>query len=283
MLIIDHFLCKDDGEKYPFVKSPNVGGRNLKHEYLIMHYTVGQSAEGAVSWLTDPKSKVSAHIVIGRDGEITQLVPFDTLARHAGVSSWKGRTWMNKYSIGIELDNAGSLKRADGAWLTSFGRIYPDEEVIETIHKHRHSPLGWHIYPQEQIEAAIEVATLLVDYYGLIDVIGHEDVSPANKTDPGPAFPMASFRARVIERENKETVVYKTRHNLTIRPEPGTQSDPITGSPVPEDTQVEILDRDGRWAYVHVLGEGNEAGDMRGWVYGRYLLRDSEGRHSPQD
>ena len=88
----------------------------FKPDNLIIHFTEGQSLDGAVSWLTNPVSQVSAHVVIGRDGQIAQTVPFNIIAWHAGVSSWQGRKQMNKYSIGIELDNAGMLQKTRLGW-----------------------------------------------------------------------------------------------------------------------------------------------------------------------
>ena len=108
MRIEDHRLILDDGSPADFVATDKMSGQ-LDHRYLVMHYTAGGSADGAIRTLTDPAVKASAHLVIAADGEITQLVPFDRVAWHAGVSSWQGLTRLNGHSIGIELDNAGML------------------------------------------------------------------------------------------------------------------------------------------------------------------------------
>ena len=152
---------------------------------------------------------MSAHLVISRDGSITQLVPFDKIAWHAGRSAWKGFINLNRYSFGIELDNAGFLTRHSfppvyggdrggkeaNRWLSWFKDEYDDSEVIEAIHKHETKPRGWHIFTPEQIAAALEVSKLLVNHYNLRDVVGHDDIAPGRKIDPGPAFPMEDFRA----------------------------------------------------------------------------------------
>jgi len=108
MKIIRHRLRKDDGNPYPFVPSPNKGGK-AEPKYLVMHYTATPDLEVAIRSLINPKRKASAHLVIGRDGSITQLVPFDRVAWHAGASSWDGLKGLNRYSLGIELENAGKL------------------------------------------------------------------------------------------------------------------------------------------------------------------------------
>ena len=272
MKITDHRLLKDDDTPYPFIQSPNSGGA-LQQEYLVMHYTAGRNAEESVGWLINPAAKASAHLVIGRDGSLTQLVPFDTKAWHAGASKWEDRVGLNSYSIGIELDNAGFLMRHGKRWRAWFGTEYKNSEVIEAVHKNETKPKGWQIYPPEQIEAALEVGSLLATHYNLRDVVGHEDIAPNRKTDPGPAFPMKNFCARLLGRQEEEGVNYETTSDLNVRTGPGTQHPPIPGSPLPPGTRVEILNREGSWALVDVMNVVNGVMDMQGWVHSRYLKR----------
>ncbi len=82
MRILRHRLHHDDGTPVALQRSPNLGGR-VAHEYLIIHYTAGSSAAGAIAALTELGGN-SAHLVIARDGAITQLVAFDRVAWHAG-------------------------------------------------------------------------------------------------------------------------------------------------------------------------------------------------------
>ncbi len=110
MRINNHRLIADDGTPVRYVETPNKGGL-MTPEYLIMHYTAGSSAEGSVSWMCNPAAKAAAHLVIGRDGSLTQLAPFNRITWHAGKSEWEGRSGLNGFSIGIELDNAGKLER----------------------------------------------------------------------------------------------------------------------------------------------------------------------------
>ncbi len=272
MKIVRHRLCKEDGTAYPFTASSNKGGK-VQHEYLIMHYTAGRSAESSVRWFTNASAKASAHLVIGRDGGITQLVPFDTVAWHAGRSSWEGRRGLNGFSLGIELDNAGPLVRHGNRWRAWFGVEYEDDDVIEVVHKHETTPRGWHVFPPEQIEVALEVASLLVQRYSLRDVVGHDDIAPGRKKDPGPAFPMESFQSHVLGRAGDEEVQYEATTRLNIRTGPGTQYETIPGSPLPQGTRVEIVAQQESWRRVDVLEASNDTSDMEGWVHGRYLRR----------
>ncbi|MGH2342965.1 N-acetylmuramoyl-L-alanine amidase [Segnochrobactraceae bacterium EtOH-i3] len=195
---ISNHRLKKDGAAVPWKESPNHGGK-LKPRFLIMHYTAGTSASGAISWLTNPKAKASAHLVIDRNGAVTQLVGFDTVAWHAGKSSWNGLVGLNSWSIGIELVNAGKLwKKGGGKWVNWAGNVVSEDDLIEATHKHETSPAGWQIYPEPQLAAAIEIGRALHDAYDFDEVLGHEDISPKNKIDTGPAFPMISFVARVM-------------------------------------------------------------------------------------
>lgn len=272
MKIVDHKLCKVDGTPYPFVASPNHGGE-LRPEYLVIHYTASSEARHAINWLANPEARASAHLVIGRDGTITQLVPFDRVAWHAGRSRWEGRTGLNRYALGIELDNAGRLVRHGDRWRAWFGRDYGAEEVLEAVHKNETESAGWHVFTAEQLEAALGVSLALMRHYELKDVVGHDDIAPGRKTDPGPAFPMPSFRARLLGRLDETPVPYETTHTVNIRTGPGTRYATVPGGPLPPRTKVEVLAQKGIWHQVDVLSEVNGTMDLQGWVHGRYLAR----------
>ncbi|MBZ6076329.1 N-acetylmuramoyl-L-alanine amidase [Microvirga puerhi] len=192
---------ESNGRPVTYIESPNRGG-NLRPLYLIMHYTAGGSAEGAISWFKDPRAKASAHLVIGRDGEVTQMVPFNRVAWHAGRSSWNELEGMNSYAIGIELANAGKLRKNEqGDWVNWASNKVPPAEVTVATHKDETTPAGWQLYTSEQLEAALGVAMALHEAYRFLDILGHEDVSPRRKVDPGPAFPMISFKSKVLGRQ----------------------------------------------------------------------------------
>ena len=198
-------LFNDDLTSFPFIRSANIGGQLRSHAFIVIHYTEGQSAAAAIEWLTIPRSKVSSHIVIARDGTISQLVPFDTIAWHAGESYWKGMRYLNYYSIGIELDNAGRMTRKGNSWRASFDKDYPDDEVVQAIHKFDRKPYGWHNYPSVQVQAAIDLCKLLVAQYEIKEIVGHDDIRPKAKWDPGPAFPMEYVRVQVFGPQGNAT------------------------------------------------------------------------------
>jgi N-acetylmuramoyl-L-alanine amidase len=124
MHIHNHRLAPDPGDpSINYILTPNKGG-TLKPRYLIMHYTAGASAKSSIEWLTNRQAKASAHLVIAADGSITQLLPFNVVAWHAGISSWKELNGLNQHSIGIELDNPGRLTRVGKRWLSWVGNNY---------------------------------------------------------------------------------------------------------------------------------------------------------------
>jgi N-acetylmuramoyl-L-alanine amidase len=147
----DDFLYAD-GALVEQRQTPNHGSQIIPR-IIVIHYTGDNNAEGGLSWLCSSKSGVSAHLVIDKDGTIYQILPFNIQAWHAGKSSYNGRSNVNGFSIGIENVGIG------------------DE------------------WPDAQIEANRAVVAALYTAYPITDTVGHEDVSPGRKTDPGPNFP----------------------------------------------------------------------------------------------
>jgi len=255
------------GKQILFSRSPNVGGE-FTPKYLVIHFTAGQSAEAAVDWLSRKDSKASAHVVIGRDGGITQLVPFNRVAFHAGASSWEGLSGLNQYSIGIELDNAGRLNRVGDQWQSWFGRMYSADAVVEAIHKNDTKLYGWHAYTEPQIQAALDLAVVLFKQYQLLDIVGHDDISPRRKWDPGPAFPMESFRSKLLGRMELQPPKFAPTRNLPLRSGPGFEHSML--HQVPEDVEVEVVTTDGMWSLVE--GSQGDKG-IQGWVISQHLRR----------
>ncbi|HVL02206.1 MAG TPA: N-acetylmuramoyl-L-alanine amidase [Dongiaceae bacterium] len=269
----------------PFKASPNHGAAFASGmpDAIIMHFTGGSSAASAINWLCDPQAKASAHVVIGRDGIITQLVPFDTVAWHAGASSHGGRSGYNKLSIGIELDNPGRLKRTEGGgYVSAFGKQYPPDQVIAAVHRNERSESFWLAYTEEQISAAFALCGALCASYPVWEILGHEEIAPGRKDDPGPAFPLDRLRQRLINRGRDEDTGfnrkpdggidpampalgkgYVTASSLNFRAEPRANADTIA-PPLPRGTIVDVLDQKAGWHQVRVNGK-------IGWLKSEFL------------
>jgi N-acetylmuramoyl-L-alanine amidase len=144
--------------------SPNFDDRGVPITMLVLHYTGMLDAASAIQRLADPTAKVSAHYVIAEDGQIVRMVDEDKRAWHAGRSYWRGVTDVNGASVGIEIVNPGH----------EWGyRPFPDAQVAALI------PLVADIMKRHKITRG--------------NVVGHSDVAPARKQDPGELFPWAQL------------------------------------------------------------------------------------------
>lgn len=254
------------GNGISYQDTPNKGGE-LVPRYLVFHYTAGRSAQSSVDYLCKSETNASAHAVIGRDGAITQLAPFNIKTWHAGISQWNGLFGMNSYAIGIEMDNAGPLYKVGNRYVAWFGGEYPHDQVLLARHKHELSERYWQTYTEIQIIKALELAALLVTKYQLEAVLGHEDIATGRKSDPGPAFPMKFIRSRVMVRTDDEPAHYRvTATTLNIRSGPGIEFEK-TAPPLKKGTEVILLEAGDRWSRVEVSGSR----DIVGWVNNQYI------------
>lgn len=140
--------------------SPNFDARTAPPDTLILHYTGMPTGEAALARLRDPAAKVSAHYLIEEDGRVFRLVPEERRAWHAGVSFWRGRRSLNGVSIGVELVNPGH-------------------------------EFGYRRFAERQIAALIELMSEVRARWSIADrdIVGHSDVAPDRKEDPGELFP----------------------------------------------------------------------------------------------
>lgn len=248
-------------------ESPNHGGR-IVPEYLVIHYTAGRSGQSSVNHFMNPQAKASAHIVLDRTGKIWQLVPFRVRAWHAGVSAWAGRHGLNDFSIGIEIDNAGRLQKIGDKYQAWFGGSFTEDQVIHARHKNEQSEFPWHAYTEVQLNALMKLSQLLVERYQLKDVVGHDDIAPGRKADPGPAFAMNSFRSSLFGRG--ELVTAEAEYvvsvpALNLRGGPGTEF-PVLKT-LTAQTRLSLLEMRSLWAKV-VLLEGSQT---EGWVRNSFV------------
>ena len=267
MIIRDHLL-----EGVRFDETQNMGGE-ITPQYLVIHYTVVTTAAGTVGAFKNPNIQASAHLVLDLDGTFIQMVPFNRKAWHAGKSQWAGRSGCNDFTIGIEVVNPGPLVQRGSGFVDVNNRAWHGE-VIEARHKNGRAPYKfWAAYDPRQLDALREVGPALVSTYRLRDVVGHEDIAPDRKTDPGPAFPLASLRAVSLGRnddgpEDAGGERFVTTTTLNVRKGPAVSFDPVPGSPLAKGCELEILDENGPWRHVVTLDAAIE-----GWAHGKFLVR----------
>lgn len=277
MKVRNHRLIGDDNRQVAQEKSPNGQGKLAggKPRFLVIHYTAGGTASGAVSWFKNPAAKASAHLVIGHDGEIVQMKPFDEVCWHAGKSRWRDVVGLNRHSVGIEIVNWGVLKRSGaGDWVSSVGTAVPSSRVILDVHKnHPGVERGWEIYDEAQMQATIAAAQAIVEAYGVApsDIVGHDDISPSRKVDPGPAFDFDRFRAMVVGRDDDDgdADLFRVRSSdgLNMRAEPGMAGVKI--KTLPDGALVSLVEMVGKWRLVAEMVGGVEG--ETGFVHGNWL------------
>ena len=140
--------------------SPNFDERTAPVSIIVLHYTGMQDAASAIQRLCDPEAKVSSHYLVTEDGQVLRLVDEGKRAWHAGRSHWRGITDVNSASIGIEIVNPGH-------------------------------EFGYRPFPDQQIEALIPLVHDIKERFGITrgNIVGHSDIAPARKQDPGELFP----------------------------------------------------------------------------------------------
>ena len=162
-------------------KSPNFNKRksNQKLRYIILHYTAMTSFQEALEHMCEETNKVSAHFLVSKKGEVFHLVNLENSAWHAGQSYWGGLKNLNSNSIGIEIDNSGH-------------------------HNYNED------YPHVQIKSLCELIRKLAVKFDILpeNVLGHSDIAPFRKIDPGEKFPWKEL--------NKKKLSYSPMINLNI-------------------------------------------------------------------
>ena len=154
--------------------SPNHDERTLPVTMLVLHYTGMESGAAALERLCDADAKVSAHYLVEEDGRVFQMVDEDRRAWHAGVGEWRGITNVNSASIGIEIVNGG--------------HDFPNEDGSLPA------------FPDVQINALIPLCKAILGRHAIppVNIVGHSDIAPLRKDDPGEAFPWAGLAAAGI-------------------------------------------------------------------------------------
>ncbi len=265
--IDDNHLLQGENVVHLLTSKNNLEFPPNSPDSLIIHYTAGSGAESSAKYLQDKNVKASAHIVIGREGEIFQIVPFNKIAWHAGKSYYGGRPGFNNFSIGIELDNAGILTKTGNEYQSWFGRKYPQSEVMEAIHRNETAPRFWHTYTEKQLKLNMEIASVIIAAYPKIfEILGHEEISPGRKQDPGPAFPLDKFRRTVLgdDRDDLAAGVHELPESglivpskLNIRSGAGIAFDKVA-KPLTSGHEVQILEEVNGWYRVKT--------EIEGWV-----------------
>ena len=147
--------------------SPNFDERGLPVSMIVLHYTGMKTGAEAIDRLADPDAKVSAHYVVSEDGQITHMVSEEKRAWHAGKAHWRGISDINSASVGIEIVNPGH------EW-------------------------GYVPFPDPQVASVVRLVHQIKDRHAITrgNIVGHSDIAPTRKQDPGELFPWEELARR---------------------------------------------------------------------------------------
>ena len=173
--------------------SPNFDRKKRKFKqikFIIFHYTGMKKEKEAIQKLTDHKSKVSSHYFIKKNGEILNLIPEKFIAWHAGVSFWRNYKSINKYSLGIEISNPGH-------------------------------DIKYNKFSKKQIQSITKLSKYLIKKYKIHSrfILGHSDIAPDRKKDPGEKFPwkhLSSLKIGFWHELSKDNILKERGKRVSI-------------------------------------------------------------------
>ena len=299
MKINNNMLEENAGEKIVISKTENVGDL-IDPDYVVIHYTATDTARSAIDWFMNTKNnpeRIAAHIVLDLDGTITQLAPFNRKTHHAGTSTWDGVDFFNSHSIGIEIVNAGFVEKlANGSFRRRIGKdkhkndifqAYPaadSNKIIKADHKHKFwtskDNHHWLAYPDIQLQALYKLCKVLFEKYQLVTAVGHDDISPARKPDPGPAFPWDEFKTNVFgSSSNTGKIFLVNAADTNFRGSPSTNAAVI--KKLQPGYEVGLIETNGQWSKVYLVDKPadvlqKQGGKQRsiktiGWIFSSLL------------
>ncbi|MCG8672230.1 MAG: N-acetylmuramoyl-L-alanine amidase [Pseudomonadales bacterium] len=274
--IAHHRLLSDHVQHESIEKHSGQFARGLP-DTVVLHFSGTGTLQSAINTMLDPEVKASVHLIIGRNGNVVQLLPFDRIAWHAGVSEYQGRKDLNRYSIGIELENAGRLTKAGDQYVSWFGRTYGEDDVVQAAHANEAEPSFWHRYSEAQISAVLDVCRVLCRDYGITNILGHDEISPQRKVDPGPAFPLDIVRERLLYNDRQEGVdqfsqissqgvVYHQPASFFSQPD--ASSPLVEAGLLSEGTEMNVTGEQNGWYRVSI--------PVSGWVQKENIKLDGQ-------
>ena len=294
MEIKNNRLIGGSGDKVnAFVEAHAYDKKNIiKPDAIIIHYTAGASGSATVNLFKSASATTSAHFVVSEDGSITQMVDLNRRAYHAGTSSYGGRSGYNGFSIGIEISNPGYLQKIGGKFYTWWEAkkenktATPESKVY--IGKHRNAVTTmtyWYKYTDEQIAAVKELCRTICKAFEIKEILGHEEIAPGRKCDPGPAFPLDALRDEIFAQSStlsisdmfknavsksaaSSLVVGKASVKLNFRQGPSSTA-PLKSSPMPAGTYIYIIGQDPTKEWYNILHE------ITGWIDKEFIEQDN--------
>ena len=259
MKIVNHKLVREEGDPFEirYDQSPNMGGA-MTVQHLIVHSTQGPLIS-TVNWFKR-QSGLSTHLVISEDGdEIVQMVPFNRRGVHAHT--------YNVNSIGIELEYPGPLLKSKSI-MYRYIEAYGDERKFTTGAQNDPRFKTWPNFQGPQLETLVKVTRLLMNTYHFESILRHEEIN-SGKMDPGPMFPMITFREKLSGK--RDIIMEETSRDIHLRTAPDMSATCFLPKCVPANTKVSVIDERKGWVLVEVMEALDGLEWQIGWIPSDYI------------
>jgi N-acetylmuramoyl-L-alanine amidase len=284
----NHRLVTDSNHRIKFFPAHEKNfnpKKELEPRFVVIHFTTGTNMQSVIHTFQNPDEGVCTHLLVGRNGHVVQFVPFDRVAFHCGLSTWEGERDLNRFAIGIEVDNAGYLRTTKKGFMRK-DKVIPEDQVQSEKHWKEDRVKPWQTFTDEQVRVVKDIVLALKERYPTIqEIVGHDMVNLVNRLDPGPFYPLGELREAVLGSPEPRIVAYRTLpeecpiyKNIDNRP-PHRIDHPKHGL-LPAKSRIKVLDTHEPWTLVKF--KGNAPGNMRnkdGWVLSgsfEYLRNNQE-------
>ena len=277
MQITDYKLV-DDLELEHYTASKHIG-REIVPKYVVMHATATlPSFEKNVAAMSSDNYNAAVHLLIGREGEFHQFVPFNRAGAHSGANHWDDvYRNMDAHSIAIEMINTGPLKPdGEGGY---YKKGYLETLTVPEEDRVFEAGQWWQIFPQTQLDAALSIVKLLFQAYPTLkDVLRHSEVNTSGQRQfcPGAAFPMQWFHAQVLGLDEKTPIkmVQVTQKYSRLYQGPDASSG-FVGEGLPRNIRLGVLREEDGWSFVHVIEYPDNNPLLTGWIQSDRIKPDT--------
>jgi len=280
----DHLLLTRDNRPAKFIAAHEKNfnaNETLEPRLIVIHFTTGTNMMSTIHTFLNPYNGVSTHLLVGRTGKVVQFVPFDKVAFHCGLSTWEGERFLNPYAIGIEVDNAGFLRKTTTGY-KSRDKFIPQEQIESRKHWKESFERPWQTFTEVQYEVVEKIVRALVKKYPSInEILGHDMVNLINRLDPGPLYHIGELREAILDGPQPKIKSYCTTEvcpiyeNIDLQP-PKVLPHPDMGE-LPEKSTVRVREVHDHWVKVKVkISSKSSLREKVGWVLSKSIEPEAE-------
>jgi N-acetylmuramoyl-L-alanine amidase len=270
----DHLLVTEDNRRIKFIAAHEKNynpDKKLEPRFVMIHFTTGTHMQQTIHTFLNPENGVSSHLLVGRTGRVVQFVPFDKVAFHCGLSTWEEERDLNRFAIGIEVDNAGQLRTTEKGFMRR-DKVIPNDQVRKKKHWKESFERPWQTFTEEQIRVVQEIVGVLKERYPTIkEILGHDMVNLVNRLDPGPFYPLGELREAILGDPQQPITSYRTTEKCPIYENLGNQPPKLLPHPdfgeLPQNSTVRVKEVHDHWSLVKVKQSSQaNLSEKEGWV-----------------